>query len=154
MSNNQFPNPVPVSSSGDDQYLKIWEVEQRHEDHRWTITTFFFGISFGAASFSFQNDLSQSSVEALRIGAVLIYCFGFFFFRRLTVATRVLRDYLHEMEGAGETKLSIQSQYHAARSRNRLAKVSTGHILFGVGVLYAGALAFISWTERLAASLG
>jgi hypothetical protein len=51
---NDPPKPPP-DSKGDDHYLRIWEVEQGHERHRWTITTFFIGLSFGAAALAWVS---------------------------------------------------------------------------------------------------
>ncbi len=133
-----------LDSKSDDHYLKIWEVEQAHERHRWTITTFFVGLSFGAASFSFQSTLEPTSAIALRVGAVAIWWFACIFFTRFSIASEVLRTYLHHLEDEGKTTFRIQSTYWQALRKRLITKVSALQILVAVGVVYTGALLYIS----------
>src|SRR5689334_18874941 len=57
----------------DETYLKIWEIDQANTNTRWTVTTFFFSISFAIFGFSFQAQLAYPLPTVARISGLIIY---------------------------------------------------------------------------------
>ena len=48
--------------SADEVYATIWKVEQDHNRTRWTVTTFFLGLSFAIFGFSFRENISGNAL--------------------------------------------------------------------------------------------
>jgi hypothetical protein len=57
----------------DETYLKIWEIDQANTSTRWTVTTFFFSVSFAIFGFSFQAQLAYPIPTVARISGLIIY---------------------------------------------------------------------------------
>src|SRR5437773_10238014 len=100
---------TPISDQ-DEAYLHIWQMEQEHGRHRWTLTTFFIGISFAIMGFSFQDKLSPTAIIALRVCGLLVYWFAYFLFLQLYDYGKFLRGYLIEMEKTGRSSLDLQTK--------------------------------------------
>ncbi|HYT42157.1 MAG TPA: hypothetical protein VEP90_07410 [Methylomirabilota bacterium] len=132
MNSDQVQQQTQVK---DNVYLKIWQTEQAHQRTRWTVVTFFLGISFAIFGFSFQNKFSPSEALAFRISGLFIYWFAYILLLHFYVFTRFLRNYLLEMEKSGRTTLDIQSK--ADRSHIGSSKLlSTTRLLFLFGSIY------------------
>jgi hypothetical protein len=74
-----------------------------------------------------------------------MWCFACIFFKRFTVASEVLRGYLEKMESDGVTTFSLESEYYAALKSHPITRVTAFQILVAVGVVYAAALAWVSY---------
>ncbi len=120
---------------GDDVYLQIWQTEQDHVRTRWTVVTFFLGVSFAIFGFSFQNKLSGSQTIAIRIAGLFIYWFAYFLLLHFYEFTKFLRTYLLDMEKSGRTSLDIQSKADASRL-DASKRLSTTRLLLLFGLIY------------------
>lgn len=94
----------------DDLYIKIWEVEQRHVTTRWTVSTFFFSISFAIFGLAIQADKSPLPLYVTTLVAIAIYWFSYALYLRFNDYTDYLRSRLEEMEENGLTTLDLQSK--------------------------------------------
>ncbi len=117
-----------------DTYIQIWRTDQEHTRTRWTITTFFMGISFAILGFSFQDKLVPPEPFVMRVAGSLIYWFALILFWHLYRYTKFLRNYLVELEMSGRATLDLQSKslLSPAASKN----VSTMRLLFYFGLVY------------------
>ena len=123
-------------------YLKIWEIEQQHSSKRWTITTFFLGISFAILGFSFQTDKAQVPVMIQHIAAIISYWFAYVLFVRLNDYTKFLRSYLIELESTNQVSLNLQQKtrdFMDARKR-----LTATQLLGFWGVVYTAGIA-VTW---------
>lgn len=86
-------------------YLKLLEDQFYFSARRWTITTFFIGISFAIVGFSSSvfssNQLYQNNFDILirYLAAILAYWFGFFLSVSLDRYSKAVRKYLDYLEG-------------------------------------------------------
>lgn len=115
------------SKAGDENYLKVFQIEQDFLRTRWTVVTFFLGISFAVFGFSFQVNLSQPRALAIRIAGVFIYWFAYIIYRHFYRYTQHLRNQLIRLEESGYTSFKIQSRSHTSR---------TGLLLLCFGFIY------------------
>lgn len=69
---------------------------------------------------------------------------GFLLFN---IATEVLRGYLEKMESEGATTFSLESEDYAALKSHPITRITALQILVAVGVVYAVALAWISYVR-------
>ena len=120
----------PDSLNLDEQYLKIWEIEQEHMRTRWTIATFFFSISFAILGFSFQQQLIYSSALALRICGLVVYWFGLFLFSHFYKYGIFLRRYMAKMETFNQTSIRLHPPFRMGR------RLRTVHLLSIFGIIY------------------
>lgn len=125
------------SSNLDEQYLKIWEIEQEHMRTRWTITTFFFSISFAILGFSFQPQLVHSSALALRICGSIVYWFGFSLFLHFYRYGIFLRKYMAKMETFNQTSIRLIPPQSMGK------RLRTIHLLAAFGVIYVGGISLL-----------
>ncbi len=105
--------PAKTNKKADDKdelYVKIWEVEQRHVTTRWTVSTFFFSISFAIFGISIQTKDSPIPLIVTTSVAIGIYWFAYFLYRRFNDYTSYLRSRLEEMERDGQTTLNLQGR--------------------------------------------
>ena len=127
----------------DDLYFKIWEVEQRHVNTRWTVSTFFFSISFAIFGFSIQAEKSPLPLSITVSVAVAIYWFAYALYLRFNAYTDYLRSRLEEMEKDGVTTLDLQSK--AGPYLKQKKKLHAIKLLLVFGLLYTIAGVLISY---------
>jgi len=127
----------------DDLYIKIWEVEQRHVTTRWTVSPFFFSISFAIFGFSIQAEKSPLPLFVTLSVAVAIYWFAYALYLRFNTYTDYLRSRLEEMERDGLTTLDLQSK--AGPYLKRKKRLHAVKLLLVFGVLYTVAGILISY---------
>ena len=126
--------PIQNNGIGDETYLKLWEMEQQHSSKRWTVATFFFGISFAILGFSFQTDKAQVPLIIQHIAAIISYWFAYMLFLRFNDFTNFLRDYLKELESSNRVSLKIQLKVREYMKRKK--RVSTTRLLRYFGIVY------------------
>jgi len=119
-----------------DVYLKIWEIEKAHERHRWTITTFFIGISFALFGFTFKEELTSSISTATRITSLVIYWFAYLLFQRFYNYTKVLRDYLRKMESEDSISIKIISYQEFKNNPDKADFLAANKLLLYFGYLF------------------
>ena len=131
-------NPHTQEQSADELYLKAWDIEQAHSNKRWSITTFFLGISFAILGFSFTNDQTQVPLFVPYAAAIISYWFSYLLFVRLNDYTKFLRGYLTRLEESGQVSFSVQGETSTfMKSRQRW---STTKLLLYFGVFYTGGI--------------
>lgn len=123
-------------------YLKIWEIEQQHSSKRWTITTFFFGISFAVLGFSFQADKAKVPIMVPHVAAIISYWFAYLLFVRLNDYTNFLRNYLSELESTNQVSLDLQQKTKDFMSTRK--RLSATQLLGYFGIVYAIGIV-VSW---------
>lgn len=126
----------------DDLYIKIWEVEQRHVTTRWTVSTFFFSISFAIFGLAIQADKSPLPLYVTTLVAIAIYWFSYALYLRFNDYTDYLRSRLEEMEENGLTTLDLQSK--AGLYLDQKKKYHAVKLIKFFGVLYTIAAIVIS----------
>ena len=126
------------SSIEDDVYLAIWRSEHQFTRTRWTVATFFLGISFAVPGFSFQTKINPSEALAIRIAGLFIYWFAFLIFTHFHHYTDSLRAYLISMENSGRTTLDLESKIGVGKTPGTKVKrrFTTVQLLFCFGLLY------------------
>jgi hypothetical protein len=130
--------------SGEELYLKIWEIEQTHSSKRWTIATFFLGISFAILGFSFTTETAQVPLLPQYLAAMISYWFGWLLFVRLNHYSQFLRDYLSQLEAVGAVPFKLQAETRAFMSKKGI--FSTTKLLLYFGVLYTiGIIGILIW---------
>src|SRR5437868_2053384 len=102
MSSTPPPAPDKIDN---DTYLRLWQLEQEHGRTRWTIATFFMGISFAIFGFSFQKEVAPLTAGIARITGLVIYWFAYMLFLRFFSYGNTLRGYIRELEQADRTTL-------------------------------------------------
>jgi hypothetical protein len=133
--NSSMPRQTKKESENkDDLYIKIWEVEQRHVTTRWTVSTFFFGISFAIFGISIQAEKSPLPLYVTTLVAIAIYWFSYALYLRFNDYTDYLRSRLQEMEEDGLTTLDLQSK--AAPYLEQKKKYHAIKLIKFFGVLY------------------
>jgi hypothetical protein len=137
------PDSAQAAKIEDDEYLKIWEVEQSHVKTRWTATTYFLTVSFAIFGFSFQSNLHASLALATRITGLAIYWFAFLMFWRFHAFTDLLREYLVEMEKTGRTAPGIQTRSRRFLGARYQSRFSAKWLLAYFGFLYALSIIFL-----------
>ena len=128
----------------DEKYLKIWAAELEHTKTRWTVSTFFFSISFAIFGFSFQAQLSKPLPNIARISGLVIYWFAYLIFNQFNQYTRLLREYLRELEDQGLTSIKLQTRLIKTK---RSKKVSATNLLIYFGIVYTIAV-IVLWLLR------
>ncbi|HCR53863.1 MAG TPA: hypothetical protein DIW27_05560 [Cytophagales bacterium] len=118
----------------DDLYIKIWEVEQRHVTTRWTVSTFFFSISFAIFGLAIQAEKSPLPLYVTTSVAIAIYWFAYALYLRFNDYTDYLRSRLEEMEENGLTTLDLQSK--AAPYLEQKKKYHAVKLIKFFGILY------------------
>jgi hypothetical protein len=121
----------------DELYIKIWEAEQRHVTTRWTVSTFFFSISFAVFGLSIQAEKSTVPLYITTLVAIAIYWFAYALYLRFNEYTDYLRSRLEEMERDGLTTLDLQSKVKPYFERNK--KLHAIKLLRLFGWLYTAA---------------
>lgn len=122
----------------DNLYIKIWEVEQRHVTTRWTVSTFFFSISFAIFGLAIQAEKSPLPLYVTTLVAVSIYWFAYALYLRFNDYTDYLRSRLMEMEEDGVTTLDLQSKagpYLEQKNKKHAVKLIKW---FGILYTFAG----------------
>lgn len=118
----------------DELYIKIWEVEQRHVTTRWTVSTFFFSISFAIFGLAIQAEKSPLPLYVTTLVAIAIYWFSYALYLRFNDYTDYLRSRLQEMEEDGLTTLDLQSK--AAPYLEQKKKYHAIKLIKFFGILY------------------
>lgn len=127
----------------DDLYIKVWEMEQRQATTRWTVSTFFFSISFAIFGLSIQAENSPLPLYVTTSVAIAIYWFAYALYLRFNAFTEYLRSRLEEMERNGLTTLDLQSK--AGPYLKRKKRLQAVKLLLVFGVLYTIAGILISY---------
>lgn len=126
----------------DDNYLKIWDIEQKHTNTRWTLMTFYLSVSFAIFGLSFQTkDLSVPLFVPLSV-AIGIYWFAYLLFKRFNEFNEYLRSKLRQLENDGKTSLNLQNESKQYLQRNK--RLSATKLIFAFGILYTIAGIIIS----------
>lgn len=104
-------NPPSFEKSRDNAYLEIWKVEQEHTRTRWTVTTFFFSVSFAIFGFSFQSQsgANPNIGHIQRIGGVALYWFAYLLFLQFNKYNKFLRAQLRKMETEKQVTFSLET---------------------------------------------
>jgi hypothetical protein len=97
-------------NSENELYMKIWENDLSFQRLRWTLVTFFIGISFGVLGLSFQTKLDFLALLAMRITGVFIYWFGWAMHMHHRRFNNALRAILLDMEVSGQVSINLQIQ--------------------------------------------
>ncbi|NTU81627.1 MAG: hypothetical protein HGA45_19970 [Chloroflexales bacterium] len=148
------PDPVPTPppgpaapglATGDEIYLRVWEIEQEHGRTRWTVATFYLSISFAIFGFSFQAQLASPLPSISRVSAVCIYWFGVLLFSRFHVYNHVLRQYLREMEQQGHTSVKLHTGYDAVMRTRSRPLLAAGYMLIYFGLFYTVGVLLLLW---------
>ena len=118
----------------DDNYLKIWDIEQKHTNTRWTLMTFYLSVSFAIFGLSFQTkDLIVPLFVPLSV-AIGIYWFAYLLFKRFNDFNEYLRSKLAQLENDGKTSLHLQNESKRYLQRNK--RLSATKLIFAFGILY------------------
>jgi hypothetical protein len=120
------------NSSYNELFLKIWETEYAHQQHRWTVTTFFIGISFAILGFSFQTKLPFLELLFMRIFGISVYWFGCVLYVYRKKQSTILRNYLTQMETSGQVQFDIQRTINNTRPK----KITSTELLIFFGIFY------------------
>lgn len=134
---------APQKELQDNLYLKIWEIEQAHSSKRWTITTFFLGISFAVLGFSFTTEKVGLLVLPQYLAAVISYWFAYMIFVRLNDYTRFLRDYLSGFESSGAVSFRLQANSRTYMSKRQ--QFSTTKLLLYFGIIYTVGIGIVAF---------
>ncbi|MBC8506320.1 MAG: hypothetical protein ISR58_13210 [Anaerolineales bacterium] len=124
----------------DDLYIKVWEMEQRHVTTRWTVSTFFFSISFAIFGLSIQVENSPLPLYVTTSVAIAIYWFAYALYLRFNDFTEYLRSRLEEMERNGLTTVDLQSKAGPYLKRKKRLHAIKLLLVFGVLYTFAGVL--------------
>lgn len=143
------PGQSSISSHkvSDETYLKILEIEQTNANTRWTITTFFFSVSFALFGFSFQAQLAYPLSSIARISGLSIYWFAYLIFRRFHANSNILRLYLRELEEMGRTHLDIQRRTYEILRKGKRRRLSITNLLLYFGILYSVSVILLWWLQ-------
>lgn len=121
----------------DEWYFKIWSAEQEHTKIRWTVSTFFFSVSFAIFGFSFQTNLAPTLAHIARLSGLVIYWFAFLIFLQFNQYTKFLRAYLRALENQGKITLKLQLETQK-NSKSRGKKfLSATKLLIYFGFTYS-----------------
>ena len=131
-----------AESTTDSLYIKLLEIEQEHSSKRWTITTFFLGISFAILGFSFTSEKAQIPVVVPYAAAIISYWFAYLLFVRLNDYTKFLRNYLVNLEDTGQVSFKLQTETRAFMQTKQ--RFSTTQLLLSFGLFYTGAIIALS----------
>jgi hypothetical protein len=120
----------------EEKYFKIWTAEIEHTKTRWTVSTFFFSVSFAIFGFSFQAQLARPLPNIARISGLIIYWFAYLIFSRFNQYTIFLREYLKEMEEQEQVSVKLQTRLlNSAKYKNK-QRMSATNLLIYFGILY------------------
>jgi hypothetical protein len=144
---NKLIETVP-SKNMDERYFKIWTAEQEHTKTRWTVSTFFFSVSFAIFGFSFQAQLSKPLANIARLSGLVIYWFAYLIFAQFNQFTRFLRNYLKELEDQRLTSLKLQTKSEEFMKSKNSRIISATRLLLYFGVLY-GVVVIILWVSSV-----
>ncbi len=125
------------SKDMEERYFKIWTAEQEHTKTRWTVSTFFFSVSFAIFGFSFQAQLSKPLANVARLSGLVIYWFAYLIFAQFNHYTRFLRNYLKELEDRGQTTIKLQTGSEQFMKSKNTRIMSATRLLLYFGILYA-----------------
>jgi len=131
-------------------YFKIWEIEHSTVRLRWTITTFFMGISFAILGFSFQQQEKLDTVVSLssRITALTIYWFAYALFKRFHSYNKLLRNYLLNMEVEKRTTMDIRTLAKKEFESGENKHMSAERLLLYFGLIYSGLISgLLIWVK-------
>lgn len=120
--------------SNDEIYLRIWEKHQDGLNSRWNITILLTTASFYIFYISFKETLSVHST-IIRIVALIIFWYGYAFYKRYSNWSHHIRTYLKEMEGTAST-IKIQSQWDISPWK-KSKFFSNNRILLYFGITYS-----------------
>lgn len=138
--------------SQDVAYLEIWKIEQTHSRTRWTVTTFFLGISFAILGTSFEAATEVFSIfgstilnlsDFQRITGLLVYWFGYILFMQFNRYTSFLRNQMRKMEKEELVSFSIQREADKFMYAGTKAKFSAKWLLFYFGLIYTAIVLFM-----------
>ncbi len=116
-------------------YLTLYQADLTHTTIKWTVTSFFMGISFALLGFSFQVSLPFTSAFAVRIAALAIYWFAYVLYLHYYVYNVFLREYLTTMETSGRVYFDVQQETQKSlRKGNKLLRVK--RLLLSFGIIY------------------
>lgn len=142
----EFKSLYLQTSTEEDAYWKIWQAEQEHMKIRWNNATFFMSISFAILGFSFQNHLTTSAALAIRVSGLIIYWFAYILFLLFHRYTRVLRDYMRDMEISGYVSFNFQTRTDEKMRPNRSKKlIESTWLLLYFGLLYTAGIILLSF---------
>ena len=118
-------------------YMKVWDGDQAYQRYRWTIVTFFIGVSFAILGLSFQTRITAVPLLFMRLFGISIYWFAYGLYSFFYGYTTVFRKYLKEMEESGKVSINLQTRFGDFRSSSLLHKVmSAKRFLLLFGALY------------------
>lgn len=112
LNNSNLPaidqEETPIDPHQVSLYLKILDIQSQFATRRWTITTFFIGLSFAILGFSiplFRVENSNRYIISTRcITAGIVYWFAYFLSASLYIYSKSLRDYLEKLEQSNDSK--------------------------------------------------
>ncbi len=129
-------NPL-TTEEAHELYLKLWEKEQSYIQIRWTVVTFFIGISFGILGFSFNFDTTNTPFIIPQLIGCAIYWFAFLVHLVLYDLTEYYRGYLLEMEQKNLVKYDIRKKADIffSEKRRKITRTHPTRLLayFGIG---------------------
>lgn len=134
-----------TAAIAEERYFKLWEREQEHTQTRWNVTTFFVSISFAIFGFSLQTPSASVPPIISHSVALAIYWFAYVLFWRFNNFTCALREELQAMEASGQVTLKVQTRVNQSMSGQYSKWLSTAHLLFYFGILYAIAVTLLWW---------
>lgn len=120
----------------EERYFKIWAAEIEHTKTRWTVSTFFFSVSFAIFGFSFQAQLSKPLPSIARISGLVIYWFAYLIFSRFNQYTIFLREYLKELEEEELVSLRLQTRFMQLKKYKSKKRMSATKLLIYFGIFY------------------
>ncbi|SRR5258706_7129962 len=133
MNHKPTQSQVPIDN---EIYMKLWAGEQAYQRYRWSVVTFFIGISFAIIGLSFQTRIDAGPLLVMRIFGLSVYWFAYGLYSYFHGFSKVLRDYLLKLEEEEETvSLTLHGKLAELRDHSILHKVITAKralLLFGI----------------------
>jgi|SRR5579859_2149946 len=139
-------NQLKLLTESDEKiYWILWNTDLEHMKIRWTITTFFMGVSFGILGFSFQSHLVMTDGLAMRLSSILIYWFAYILFVYLRRFNQFIRSYQSEMEKSGRVSFNLQSSLDKTiHEKERKQGSSSNKLVLYFGILYTFGVILLS----------
>jgi hypothetical protein len=124
--------------SADEVYATIWKVEQDHNRTRWTVTTFFLGLSFAIFGFSFRENISGNPLipHIQRATGLVLYIFAVILFGQFQRYTNILREKLSALEEKKGLSFNLQRYATEKMYGGLRGWFSAEKLLIGFGGLY------------------
>lgn len=131
MDIHQVPNSVQKHERS--LYLTLFQADLTHTTIKWTVTSFFMGISFALMGFSFQTNFSFTSALAVRVSAIAIYWFAYILYLHYYDYNLFLRDYLLKMESSGRVEFDVTLKtQESLRKKSKRIRVKRLLLVFGL----------------------